>query len=167
MFTECVSCFRFCNKLLRTQLGDVSDADAIPSEGHKAPRWIVGHLAVGNWYACRFLGLADAHPIPDEWAAAFSPGTPSEPPYGLDDGAAFPGLDDLMAYLAATEQPIVDAAAALPAGSLGEPHGVELLDGTGIDTQADLVAHLMTSHYAFHLGQLSIWRRANGVTPLF
>jgi hypothetical protein len=30
-----------------------------------------------------------------------------------------------------------------------------------------VLAHLMTTHAAFHLGELAIWRRAMGESPIF
>ena len=169
MFADCITCFRFNNGFLKKQLADVppDQFDTVPADGHKAPRWILGHLAEGQFYLAMFLGLTETHPFPDDWAKAFAPGTPSLPPYGLDDDAEQPPVEGLLDYIRSTEEPIIEAALAVPEGSLTEPHGVDLLDGTGIDTKADLVAHLLTSHYAFHLGQLSIWRRCHDVAPLF
>ena len=50
---------------------------------------------------------------------------------------------------------------------LSAAHGIRLLDGTPTQTTGELMAHLLTSHFAFHLAQLSGWRRASGKGPLF
>src|SRR5262249_52036022 len=55
-----------------------------------------------------------------------------------------------------------------PPEVLGRPHGIDVGDlKTTIPTVGDLVAHLMTTHQAFHLGQLSACRRMLGRPPLF
>ena len=169
MFTDCVRCFRFNIKLLRGKFAslDAAHLDAAPVDGLKAPRWVLGHLAEGHFYLVNLLGLADQHPFPDDWMKAFAPGTPSLRPYGLDDNADMPPADGLLDYINATEQPIVDAASSVAPGSYGDPHGIDFLYSTGIETQADLIAHLLASHYAFHLGQMSIWERMNGQSPAF
>ena len=46
----------------------------------------------------------------------------------------------------------------------GRQHAVDLAFlRESLTTVGELVAHLMTTHPAFHLGQLSTWRRANGL----
>ena len=36
-----------------------------------------------------------------------------------------------------------------------------------LPTVGDLLAHLLTTHSAYHLGQLSTWRRAAGLPEVF
>ena len=121
MFSECISCFRFSNAFLKKQLEDVpaDQLDSIPSDGHKAPRWILGHLAEGHYYLVMFLGLEEQFPFPESWAKAFAPGTASLPPYGLDESDEVPPSDGLLDYIRQTEQPIIDAAVGRP----GRQHG--------------------------------------------
>ena len=169
MFRDSLACYHFNCGFLRKQFADVAEerADHVPVEGLKAPRWIAGHLAEGQWYATRYLGLENDFPLPEPWIAGFAPGSSSTKPYGFGEQAELPPLAELLDYVTQTEHPIAEAVLALPEGSLVDPHGIELLQGVGIDSQADLVGHLMTTHFAFHLGQLSIWRRAMGQPPLF
>jgi hypothetical protein len=51
--------------------------------------------------------------------------------------------------------------------ALNQPHGVELLNDTVLNTVGDVVAHLMTTHLAFHAAQLSAWRQGSGHKHLF
>lgn len=166
-FQSSLTCFRFCCDMLRSQMAQIpaERVDEEPGPGLKAPRWVLGHLAEGHLYLTMFLGI-DA-PFPDDWARAFAPGTPSSAPYGLDGGEELPPVDGLLDYVNRTEQPILEAAAAADATQLDDPHGIAILDDTLIQTKADLISHLLTSHYAFHLGQLSLWRRAAGIDPMF
>ncbi|QDV48039.1 hypothetical protein [Gimesia fumaroli] len=51
--------------------------------------------------------------------------------------------------------------------TMAEPHPVELLNGTAIETNGQLLAHMLTSHVGFHLAQLSSCRRERGIAALF
>ena len=42
-----------------------------------------------------------------------------------------------------------------------------LLYDTPIKSKGDLLNHILTTHFASHLGQLSSWRRLMGLPPLF
>jgi len=46
-------------------------------------------------------------------------------------------------------------------------HEVDLLKATPLKTRGDLVGHILTTHFATHLGQLSSLRRHFGRPPLF
>lgn len=50
---------------------------------------------------------------------------------------------------------------------LNRPHGSPSLTGTPIVSIADMIAMLLTNHFAFHLSQLSSCRRSAGHAPLF
>jgi hypothetical protein len=50
---------------------------------------------------------------------------------------------------------------------ISEPQNVDFFKNTPIETNADGVAHPMTTHLAGHLGQLSAWRRVQGKVYLF
>jgi hypothetical protein len=50
--------------------------------------------------------------------------------------------------------------------ALEQPHAVELLKSTNLQTNADVLAHLMTTHPAFHIAQLSACRRKKGLGPV-
>ncbi len=50
---------------------------------------------------------------------------------------------------------------------LRETHSVPLLAKTPLKTRGDLAAHILSTHFAFHLGQLSTLRRMLGRPPLF
>ncbi|MCA9110290.1 MAG: hypothetical protein KDA52_10100, partial [Planctomycetaceae bacterium] len=46
--------------------------------------------------------------------------------------------------------------------AMAEPHGIELLKGSGLETKADFLSHVLTTHMAMHIGQISYWRRQHG-----
>lgn len=51
--------------------------------------------------------------------------------------------------------------------AMAKPTTFELFQGTPIQTIEHVVAHLLTSHFGFHLAQLSSCRRAAGHAALF
>jgi hypothetical protein len=45
---------------------------------------------------------------------------------------------------------------------MSQPQTAELLKNTPLKTIGDVMDHLLTTHFAFHIGQLSAWRRLEG-----
>jgi hypothetical protein len=127
------------------------------------PRWILGHLAVGLDYALRLMGEAPL--CPPDWHEAFGPGRPTAQPHAVEHFR--PSKADLLAAIDRGTARCLAAAEHLKPGSLDAPHGVPLLANTPLMTQADTLAHLLCTHFSFHLGQLSAARRSLGFPPLF
>lgn len=131
-----------------------------PTDAHNPPAWILGHLAVIADRGLMMLGRARC--TPESWDALFLPGT--RPP---TRDAAVPARDELLAAVNRGYTALIGAAREADLPALDRPHGVGLLANTPIRTAADLVAHLLTSHFSLHMGQLSYWRRWAGFAPLF
>lgn len=119
------------------------------------PGWILGHLAICTDYAAKILGGERA--CPRDWHVKFGPG--STPGDTLD---AYPTKGELLdAYVKGHER-VAEVVKKGPHENLDEPHTIEFLKVTPVQTNRDLVAHLMTTHEAMHIGQLSTWRRQMG-----
>jgi len=127
--------------------------------GGNPPGWILGHLASVSDFALRIMGQTGR--VPKAWHQQFSPGGKPAP------DAAYPPKQELLDAVRSGYRAAIDAARTSDASKLGEPHGLGLLDGTPIKTKAELLSHLLTSHLAVHVGQLSYWRRSAGNAPLF
>lgn len=129
-----------------------------PGNGHP-PVWVPGHLAICSELGQKLCGGAWAH---QEWLRTFGPGSSDE----IEDTGQFtkPQLTQII-----TEGYPVFAELTCKAdeSALAGPHGISLLEGLRVQTVGDVVAHLLTSHFAFHLAQLSGWRRAAGHAHLF
>jgi hypothetical protein len=96
---------------------------------------------------------------PDEWHRRFGPG--STPPR-FDEPR--PKKDKLLYAIDRGHERVSHAAEKATAERMIERHAVDLAFlRESLTTVGELVAHLMTTHPAFHLGQLSTWRRANGM----
>ena len=127
-----------------------------PQPGAKTAGWLIGHLDVTGDFARRLCG---SHPLcPREWRAAFNPGTrPST------NAADDPGMQILREnFLTVYSDLLVVASNAdqelLAIRNPFEPARVDFA------TAGDFVAYLMSSHLAYHLGQLSGWYAAARLT---
>lgn len=147
---------------LQRLINDLDDEQlAIPiGESGNSPAWVLAHLALGNDYALRYLGAPRIAPA--EWHKRFRPGkSPGE------DTGTMPSKSELVEVLEAGHQSLLEAIQTADAAKMDEPHNVELFKDAPIDTVGDVVAHLMTTHLAGHLGQLSAWRRQQGKPAMF
>ena len=148
---------------LRMLVADIDEArlDVEPCPGGNPPRWILGHLAVVGDGAGRLLGLRLS--LPASWHRDFGPG--SKP--GQADPV--PSKQELMRAIESGHARVTEAARSARPEDMDQPHGVEMaiLKDSPVRTRADLLAHLMTTHVAAHLGQLSAWRRQMGLPALF
>ena len=132
-------------------------AERAPGGGHP-PIWVLGHLAICAEMGQQALGGVMVHP---DWVAKFGPGS-------SDDITDADGCtkDELVAMIKQGYVQLGEMFAAADEEHLAKPHGLAILDGTPIETIADIVAHLLTTHFSFHLAQLSGWRRGAGLGPL-
>ncbi len=127
--------------------------------GGKPARWILGHLAIANDYTLQLLGQPSC--CPKEWHAQFGPGSDANTPGG-------PTTDELLAGIARGADLVIAAVPHATPAQLAPRHTVamkQLLRFT--PTVGDLVGHLLSTHFATHLGQLSVWRRQMGWPSVF
>ncbi len=141
---------------------DIEDQqlDWSPQPGVHSAAWILSHLAIATDYALMNLGQKPA--LPKEWHKRFGPGSNE-----LSAGEGRPGKAELLEALAAGHARVKEAVKSVKSENLQGAHPVKVLDGTPIKTVEHLIAHLMTTHAAIHVGQLSFWRRCAGKPPLF
>ncbi|MEX0676698.1 MAG: DinB family protein [Pirellulales bacterium] len=161
MFERELTLYKFNLNYLRLLAADVAESNlgAVPFEGANPPVWILGHLAMATDFAARLLGLEPA--CPREWHKQFAPGSkPSElkPPW--------PTKSELLAAIENGHRRVSEAAPGASADAMNKLHNVELLKPTNLTTNGDVLAHLMTTHIAFHLAQLSACRRKAGKGPI-
>lgn len=143
-------------RLLNDDIDDVRYTEQ-PAPGMNHPAWIMGHLALCTDFAAGLLGLPQTCPEP--WSDLFGPGsTPSV------DRSLYPGKHELLDALAAGHRRVVSAAREADPAAMAAPHTLPFrFLREPLPTVGDLLAHLMTTHEAAHLGQLSAWRRVVGL----
>ena len=125
-----------------------------PFPGMNHPAWTLGHLAVAYDYAGKCMGL------PVEllrWHPKYAPGTTPDP-----DRSKYPPKAELLGKLEANAARIVAAVRTADPATMTGPQPVEFLRPQ-IETVGQLLSHLLTSHIAVHLGQLTVWRRMLGM----
>ncbi len=142
-------------------VADIPDDSLFESSvGHgHSPVWLLGHLAIVGEAGQRMVGGRIIH---TEWLRLFGPGSTDNIP-----------VDATLTKSALTTA-VVDAyrrlrelAFATDEANVARPHGVSVLAGTPIVTVKHCLTHLLTSHFGFHLAQLSSCRRAAGFAHLF
>ena len=140
--------------LLRPFTSDIPDARMVEQFGamRNHPAWQLGHIAVGVDYAASLLG--DAPRCTAEWQGLFGMG--SQP---VADGSKYPAKAELIAVLESATAAVESRLPTADPGLLASPFPNEKFRAFW-PTLADGVVFLVTTHYAYHLGQLSGWRRA-------
>lgn len=131
------------------------DLDLPPFAGLNPPRWILGHLAVNNDYALRIFG--GRFQCPKEWHRSYARGTTSSSPTVVDASKEL-----LMERIRSGFAELRQRTEAADPDAMSRPHSIPFLEATPIKTVGQVVTHLLTTHPATHLGQLSAWRRATG-----
>ena len=126
-----------------------------PQPGIKTAGWLIGHLAVTGDFARRLCGRP---PIcPKEWRARFNPVT--QPSLHRDD---YPSMADLGSTFRVVYSDLSDIASQVDVATLAMETPYESARRP-FPITADFVAYLMTSHLAYHIGQLVAWRAAAGL----
>ena len=132
-----------------------------PAEGVNTPAWILGHLAICTDFALGLLGKPKR--LPDSWHEEFGPGTSPQ-----SKKRQYPSREELLTALREGHEAVVAALPAVDSKALAGPNPLAMpfLQRT-LPTAGDLLAHLLSTHEAAHLGHLSNWRRQTGRGPLY
>ena len=161
MFESEVVLNQFLRGGLNDVLADIPDDriyERSPGNGHP-PVWVLGHLAICGELGEKFCGGDLTH---TRWLPVFGPGSSDE----IEDKGRY-SKSEFVDSIHSSYERFATLSNDVTVEAMQVPHGIELLDGTAIRTAGDVVAHLLSSHFAFHLAQLSAWRRAAGHGPLF
>ena len=152
--------FAYSLDFLREQVADVEPADmaAQPDGISNHPAWIIGHLT----FACQLLGGAiGLKPwLPAEWVRCFAPGTSP-----VADASRYPPKDSVLAALADAQARLAAAVERLDDARLDAPFPVEAYRPV-FPTVRHALTQVLVGHASFHVGQLSLWRKAMGLPRL-
>ena len=121
--------------------------------------WNLGHIIYSLSMVRQLTGAGpDANPLPEgEYGMGSAP---------TNDRAAYPSKEDLLAKLAATHDALAPRLAAMKPEDLAAVNPNEGFRKM-MPTVGDAITFLSTSHYAVHLGELAVWRKAIGLPQLF
>lgn len=138
-------------------IADVPDAkmtfQPAPKTNHAA--WVIGHLAC----SCDFMSSMIGGKIvaPKEWETLF--GWESAP---TADPKRYPSKAELWKALEAGHVSLADAVKKVPAADWAKPFPLEAMRGF-TPTLGDGIVFILAAHENVHLGQLSAWRRVQGL----
>lgn len=143
---------------IREQVADVPDElltaqlDGIANH----PEWTIGHLVFIAQAIGEVIGIEPW--LSDEWASQFGPGSTPKLSSAVSRTALLSALEHAQTRLS-------DAVAALTDEQLDaafpDPAYSDLFP-----TVRHALAQVLVGHTAFHVGQISIWRRALNLAPL-
>ncbi len=153
--------YHFSVGFLKTLLEGIDDQKRAyqPKPGMNHPAWIVGHLVSTMDFAAKMAGTE--YKVPGGWDKLF--GMNSTP---VDDAAKYPDLAVLLAELDKAVEVLAPALDRIGADTLAAEmpdEGFRKL----MPTVGDGLTFILNGHITMHLGQLSAWRRACGMPPLF
>jgi hypothetical protein len=128
---------------------------AQPAPGMNHAAWVLGHLAYV--FDSMIAVWGDKPAMSAEWKALFN--VPSKP---LPEREKYPSKAELWdAYVAAYERIVEKVKQATPEQLAAEFPNPKLRGS--LPTIGVAMVHILTSHQGQHLGQLSAWRRAQGL----
>lgn len=159
--------FAYSLDYLREMIADVPEGSmtAQPDGITNHPAWTIGHLV---FIAQAIGGVIGVEPWLDEdWAKQFGPGSS---PSDLSTGShasphATLNTVDLIVALDTAQAKLTTAVAAFPDSQLDEPFP----DPSYADvfpTVRHALTQVLLGHTAFHIGQISVWRRAMNLPPM-
>lgn len=148
--------FRFNQRFAAMLIEDIDDADMtqLPHPGMNHPAWILGHLALASDLAANLLG--QELQTDNEWMQKYGPG--STP---IADRSAYPSKTELFELFMSISQRAEELVADVSDEHLNSPNETPFFKEQ-FPIIRDLLTHLLTTHAAMHLGQLSAWRRTVG-----
>ena len=126
-----------------------------PAAHMNHPAWVLGHLACTADYLGAIVG---AKPVcPPEWTSLFD--WNSSP---ASDASRYPIKAVLLKALEDGHAGIAAAMPSIPESRWTEPQPIEEVRGF-LPTLGDSFVFVMAAHENMHLGQLSAWRRVQGM----
>jgi len=152
--------FAYGLDFLRDQVADVSAADMVaqPTGIPNHPAWTVGHLA----FACELLGgaLGLSPWLPTDWADRYGSGSVPVP-----EVSRYETKERALAVLQDGQFHLTRGVQALGESQLNAPFPDEAYRDV-FPTLRHALTQVLVGHTSFHVGQLSVWRRAMKLQPI-
>jgi hypothetical protein len=152
--------FAYCLDFLHEQVADVAESDmtAQPNGIVNHPAWILGHLAYASQLLGGVVGLRAW--LPADWPERF--GTGSVP---VADAGRYESKADLLAILRDAQARMTEAVERADDAYLDRVFPVESYRDV-FPTIRHSLTQVLVGHASFHVGQLSVWRKAMGLPPM-
>lgn len=139
---------------------DCARCAELPYPDAKHAAWTLSHLSIASGMAAAFLdpdaGDGPMAGVPEAWAAVSAPGVAPS-----DERAKYAKLDELVAELERVHALSADRFTNASDEYLAAPFPEESYRAFW-PTVGDGAFYMLAHHEAYHLGQMSQWRRAAG-----
>lgn len=148
----------FAHKLVEDVADERMCVQPVPGQTMNHAAFLLGHLA---WTSDSAISLLGEQPGPAAgWKDLVGMGAVPQ-----SDRALYPGKAELLKALSEAHERIVAALPKVTEEVLTRPAPERIR--SRFRTVGIAIVGLMTSHEAMHLGQLSAWRRAQGLPAVF
>lgn len=152
--------FAYCLDYLREQVADLGSGEIVaqPDGIINHPAWVIGHLTV----SCQALGgeIGLREWLPTDWPRKY--GTNSTP---VPDASAYADKNELLRSLADAQTRITAAVEQLSDDQLDQTlpdENYRIL----LPTVRHAITQVLVAHPANHIGQITLWRRAMGLSQM-
>ena len=152
--------FTYSLDYLTDQVADVSDIDmvALPEGIANHPAWTIGHLTLVLGMIGTVVGVPMS--LPESWVKRFGPGSAPEAEQDL-----YEQKEVALKMLDEGRGRIVEAVSNLTDNRLDEPFPDESYRDV-FPTIRHALTQVLIGHTAFHVGQISVWRKAMGLPSI-
>lgn len=125
------------------------------------PAFIYGHLSL---YGPRIIGYAggDAPEIPEQFSQLFTKGAECQDDV---DGTLYPAMDVITDFYLSGYEAALDAIRSADDDRLQQPNPAEGPMAEKFPTVGSMCNFISCGHMMIHLGQMSAWRRMQGMAP--
>jgi hypothetical protein len=149
--------FNYSIDFLKDQVADVSDLQlvTIPEGATNHPAWTIGHLAVVLEMIGSVVGIPMS--LPESWAKRFGRGSGAESELDL-----YEAKHDALKVLDENRALVIEAVSKLTDDQLNAPFPDPSYRDV-FPTVRHALTQVLIGHTAFHVGQVSVWRRAMGL----
>ena len=152
--------FGYCLDFIREQVDDVSAPQMVlqPDGNPNHPAWLLGHLS----FSCQSFGgeIGLAPWLSKGWGKRFGMG--STP---VADESAYDPKEKALETLLNSQTRLCDAINSLSNAELQRPLPDKNYE-KDLPTTAHAMVQVLVAHSAYHVGQLTLWRRAVGLAKL-
>jgi hypothetical protein len=152
--------FAYGLDFLREQVEDVGDKDMVaqPNGIMNHPAWTIGHITAATHLLARTIGVAKW--LPTEWVQNYRTG--SKP---VADADIYDSKNELLSKLREAQSKITEAIENLTDSQLDELFPAEAYRDV-FPTIRHALTQVLIGHIGFHVGQVSLWRKAMGLPPM-
>lgn len=152
--------FAYALDFLREQVADVSDNDMTvqPNGVMNHPAWTIGHITAATHLLARTIGVPKW--LPTEWVQRYRTGS-----MPVADAVRYDSKNELLSKLREAQSKITQAIEQMSDSQLDVVFPAEAFRDV-FPTIRHALTQVLIGHTSFHVGQVSLWRKAMGLPPM-